>query len=186
MEKKILTPEERTKISENLALSYYNAYNKKAVKDGATYNDCWKFSKGATYWSPYFGKETINLDHCVISVADSSSMEALSYSVEFNDWGPLDFDYWATPEGVAWKTHFGGYRKNDGVMMEFFAYSYLDVNDYGEITHWETHVNSDYDRFLDIAIGTHGPFSDSNAYMEAVSKKLNAAGMDLSSVIHEK
>lgn len=183
MKNKILTPDECTKISENLALSYYNAYNKKAVKDGATYED-WKFAKGATYWSPYFGNEMIDLEHCAIPVIDSASMEALSYSVEFNDWSPLDFDYWATPSGVAWKTHFGGYRKSDGVMMDFFAYSYLNVNDYGEITHWETHVNSDYDRFLKVAIGTHGPFSDSNVYMEAVTRKLKASGIDFSTVIH--
>ncbi|HAH60529.1 MAG TPA: hypothetical protein DCL73_00360 [Treponema sp.] len=69
--------------------------------------------------------------------------------------------------------------------MDFFAYSYLDVNDYGEITHWETHVNSAYDRFLDVAIGTHGPFPGPDAYMAAVNKKLNAAGIDFLSVIHK-
>ncbi len=185
MGNKILTPDECTKISAALALSYYNAYNKKIVKDGSTYAGDWKFAKGATYWSPYFGNKMINLELCAIPVADSASMEALSYSAEFNNWGPLDFNYWATPSGVAWKTHFGGYRKSDGVMMDFFAYSYLDVNDYGEITHWETHVNSAYDRFLDVAIGTHGPFPGPDAYMAAVNKKLNAAGIDFLSVIHK-
>ena len=41
------------------------------------------------------------------------------------------------------------HRKKDDVFMDFFAYSYIKTNEYGEITHWETHVNSDYNDFLD-------------------------------------
>lgn len=71
--------------------------------------------------------------------------------------------------------------------MDFFAYSYIRTNEYGEITHWETHVNSDYNDFLDVAIGEHGPYRNgSDAYMEAVTRKLKSAGIDLAALAHKR
>ena len=37
--------------SKAIAESYYHAYDKKAVKDGAVY-DVWAFAPHAEYWSP--------------------------------------------------------------------------------------------------------------------------------------
>ncbi len=113
-------------------------------------------------------------------------MEALSYSVEFDNWAPVDFEKFPSVEGVAWKTHFGGYRKKDGVFMDFFAYSFIRTNEYGEITHWETHVNAAYNDFLDVAIGEHGPYTDANVYMAAVMKKLASARIDLRALMHKE
>lgn len=124
MSKTILTNEQRLSLNKSLAESYFAAYDKKAVKDGATY-DNWKFAENADYWSPYFGNGTINLSTNPISVEDSATMEALSYSVEFPDWAPIDFECWPAVEGVAWKSHFGGHRKDNGEFMDFFAYSYI-------------------------------------------------------------
>ena len=94
-------------------------------------------------------------------------MEALSYSVEFEGWGPIDFESFPSIEGVAWKTHFGAKRKSDGEFKDFFAYSFIRTNEYGEIIHWETHVNSGYNDFLDATIGEHGPYNDANLYIES-------------------
>lgn len=58
-----------------------------------------------------FGNNMIDLETNPISVEDSATMEALSYSVEFDDWKPIDFECFPGIEGVAWKTHFGGMRK---------------------------------------------------------------------------
>lgn len=69
--------------------------------------------------------------------------------------------------------------------MEFFSYSYIRINDYGEITHWETHVNKQYDDFLDVAIGAHGPFKGEVEYMEVVCRKLKSAGIDLEKIKHQ-
>lgn len=182
--KKKLDEKERTALTRRLAESYIAAYDKKAVKDGATYDD-WVFASDATYWSPYFGNEMIDLSVNPMSVADAATFEAKSYSVEFKDWGPLDFECFPTPDGVAWKSHFGGHRRRDNVLMDFFAYSFLHINEYGEITHWETHVNPDYNDFLDVAIGAHGPFKNgAHEYMAAVVKKLESAGIDLKSLQH--
>ena len=75
----------------------------------------------------------------------------------------------------------------DDVFMDFFAYSYIHTNEYGEITHWETHVNSDYNDFLDVAIGEHGPYKESaDDYMRAVMLKLASGGIDLQSIMHKK
>ena len=54
MEKKILTDTERIEKNRRIAEAYYAAYDRKAVKDGATYAD-WVYASHATYWSPYFG-----------------------------------------------------------------------------------------------------------------------------------
>lgn len=181
--KKILTNEERIANNKAIAESYYHAYDKKAVKDGAVY-DTWKYAPHAEYWSPYFGNNMIDLQENPISVEDSATMEALSYSVEFDDWKPINFESFPGIEGVAWKTHFGATRKKDGVFMDFFAYSFIRTNEYGEITHWETHVNSNYNDFLDVAIGEHGPYDDADKYMAAVMKKLKSAGIDLAALMH--
>ena len=185
-EKRVLTDRERYENNAKIAQSYYSAYDKKAVKDGAVY-DAWVYASRAEYWSPYFGNGMIDLETNPISVEDSATMEALSYSIEFSDWGPIDFESFPSIEGVAWKTHFGGHRKSDGVFMDFFAYSYIRTNEYGEITHWETHVNSDYNDFLDVAIGEHGPYKDTaDRYMAAVMKKLASGGIDLAALMHKK
>ncbi len=185
-ERRVLTDMERIERNRRIAMAYYSAYDKHAVKDGATYDD-WVYASHADYWSPYFGNGTIDLETVPISVEDSATMEALSYSIEFSDWGPVDFECFPSIEGVAWKTHFGGHRRKDGVFMDFFAYSYIRTNEYGEITHWETHVNSDYNDFLDVAIGEHGPYRNgSDAYMEAVTRKLKSAGIDLAALAHKR
>ncbi len=184
-EKRKLSEIERIARNKQIAEAYYSAYDKKAVKDGATY-ESWVFARHAEYWSPYFGSDMIDLELHPISVEDAATMEALSYSVEFKDWGPIDFECFPGIEGVAWKTHFGGHRKSDDVFMDFFAYSFIRTDDYGEITHWETHVNGDYNDFLDVAIGEHGPYRNgSDPYMEAVMKKLKSAGIDIAAIMHK-
>lgn len=170
---------EHIRFNERLALSYRDAYKTNSVRNHSIY-EAWKFAKGATYWSPYFGDEMIDLNKSPVSVADSAAFEALCYSIKFPDWGIIDFEYWAAPDGAAWKTHYGGHTK-DGVFKDFYAYSFIKTNADFEITHWETHVNAAYDDFLDIAIGTHGPFLDkggTSVYMQAVNKTLAEAGID--------
>ena len=58
--------------------------------------------------------------------------------------------------------------------MDFFAYSFIRTNEYGEITHWETHVNPAYNDFLDVAIGEHGPY-DCKFRLTGVPIPLSAA-----------
>nr|WP_090338828.1 hypothetical protein [Mycolicibacterium malmesburyense]CRL66832.1 hypothetical protein CPGR_00148 [Mycolicibacterium malmesburyense] len=41
-----------------------------------------------------------------------------------------------------------------------------------EITRWETHVNDEYNAFLDVAIGVHGPFHGTGEYLEALERRL--------------
>ena len=185
-EKRVLTDSERIETNKRIAEQYYLAYKEKAVKDGGTYAD-WVYASHAEYWSPYFGNGMIDLETNPISVEDSATMEALAYSIEFRDWAPIDFESFPTVEGAAWKTHFGGYRKKDDVFMDFFVYSFIRTNEYGEIKHWETHVNSDYNDFLDVAIGEHGPYRNgADQYMQAVMRKLSSAGIDLASLAHKK
>ena len=182
--KKSLTPEEKIARNRQIAQEYYKAYDKESVKNGASY-ESWVFAPHASYWSPYFGDEMIDLQTHPIRVDDAATMEALSYSIEFKDWKPVDFECFPSFDGVAWKTRFGARRRKDDVFMDFYVYSFVRTNDYGEITHWETHVNSDYSDFLQVAIGEHGPYRNgSDAYIQAVTRKLQSAGIDLSALMH--
>jgi len=178
-DKKKLTLEERIVLHRRMAESYHAAYAKKAVKEGETY-EAWKFADDAKYWSPYFGNHIIDLKTNPISVKDSATMEALAYSLKFPDWGPIEFKCWPSDNGFVMKTLFQGHMK-DGTEMRFFAYGFIETNEYGEIIRWETHVNGDeYGPFLDVAIGVHGPFKESAApYMEALGRALKAAGVNM-------
>ena len=64
--------------------------------------------------------------------------------------------------------------------MSFYSYGFVETNDQGEITRWETHVSEEYSAFLDVAIGVHGPFRESaDPYMEALTQTLQEADVSL-------
>lgn len=174
-----LTLEERIERHRRMADSYRRAYAERTVQDGEAY-EAWTFSEDATYWSPYFGSEVIPLSDHSISVQGSATMEAVAYSVKFDGWGPVDFSSWPSDSGFAMKTRFEGRRRSDGETMGFFAYGYVLTDELGRITRWETHVDRDYDAFLDEAIGVHGPFGGrADDYMEALARTLQRAGVEL-------
>jgi hypothetical protein len=153
------TLEDRIALHRRMAESYHTAYARKAVKDGATYEE-WKFADDAVYWSPYFGNELIQLSKHPVSVSTSATMEAKAYSLRFPDWGPVEFKCWPSDNGFVMKTLFEGHTQ-DGTTMSFYSYGFVETNDQGEITRWETHVSEEYSAFLDVAIGVHGPFRES-------------------------
>jgi hypothetical protein len=168
---------ERVALHQRMAESYRDAYGRHAVQEGDTYSE-WTFAPDAVYSSPYFGSEVIELATHPISVRQSATMEALAYSVTFEGWGPADFASWASDHGFAMKTRFEGRRRSDGVVMGFFAYGFVETNASGEITSWQTHVSREYDDFLDVAIGLHGPFDGrADDYMEALGRTLANAGL---------
>ncbi len=178
-----MTLEERLEHHRKMAESYHLAYVKQDVQDGATYDE-WKFAPHATYWSPYFGDNVIDLSENPMSVQQSATMEATSYGVTLPDWTPLDFKCWASEDGFVMQSHFGGHDK-DGVLHDFYAYGFVNTNEKDEITHWETHVSPEYNDFLDFTLGVHGPFKHgAGEYMQAVGKRLAQAGMDLTVFKH--
>lgn len=169
--------EERLTRHRKMAESYYAAYQERTVEDGASYSE-WVFAPHAKYWSPYFGDNLIDLSEYPMSVRKSATMEAGTYCVTFPDWGPLGFKCWPSENGFVMQTHFGGHDR-EGKLWEFYAYGFVETNEAGEITRWETHVSPEYNDFLDRAIGIHGPFKEGpEPYMEAVAKKLREAGVD--------
>lgn len=169
---------ERINQHRKMAESYRDAYNEKAVKDGATYEE-WIFADSAVYWSPYFGDNLIELKNHPISVKDSATMEALTYSLTFQDWAPIGFKCWPSDNGFVMQTHFGGHT-NEGKFMDFYSYGFVETDEECRIIRWETHVSPEYNDFLDVAIGVHGPFKEGpEPYMEALGKKLAEAGIDI-------
>lgn len=101
---------------------------------------------------------------------------AKAYSLSFPDWKPASFNYWPSANGLVMKTRWEG-DTTDGAKMGFYSYSFLETNDNCEITRWETHVNDEYNAFLDIAIGEHGPFHGTTEYLVALERCLARAGV---------
>lgn len=179
LEKKKMSLEERIEHHRKMAESYHLAYQNQTVEAGATYDE-WKFAPHAIYWSPYFGDNLIDLSNYPMSVRQSATMEAATYCLTFPDWGPLDFKCWPSDNGFVMQSHFGGHDR-DGKLHDFYAYGFVETNGDGEITRWETHVSPEYNDFLDVAIGVHGPFKNGpEAYMAAVAKRMQEAGVDMS------
>lgn len=173
-----LTLEERISLHRRMAESYRNAYDNKAVKDGATYEE-WNFSDDALYWSPYFGDNVIELHSNPISVKASATLEAKVYSLTFPDWAPLEFKCFPSDHGFVMQTHFGGHQK-DGTLVDFYSYGFIETNEEGLINRWETHVSPEYNDFLDLAIGVHGPFKNGpEPYIEALTRKLKEADISI-------
>lgn len=174
-----MTLSERIERHRAMAESYHAAYLKKQVESGATYEE-WKFAPHASYWSPYFGDSMIDLETNPISVQRSATMEAATYCVTLPDWTILDFKCWPSDNGFVMQSHFGGHDRN-GVLHDFYAYGFVTTNENCEITRWETHVSPEYNDFLDVVLGTHGPYKNgADEYMNAVSKKMKEAGIRIS------
>lgn len=72
-----------------------------------------------------------------MSVCQSATMEADTYCLFLPDWGPLDFRCWPSDKGFVMQTHFGGHDKS-GKFWDFYAYGFVETNEWCEITRWET------------------------------------------------
>ncbi|MBN9634573.1 MAG: hypothetical protein J0H22_04975 [Actinobacteria bacterium] len=169
--------EERIAHHVRMAEAYRDAYLSQGVKEGAAFADAWKFAADGVYVSPYFtGDQVFPFSELPADTAKASTMEAKAYSLTFPDWKPASFNYWPADNGVVMKTRWEGHTK-DGVKMGFYSYSFIDTNDAGELVRWETHVNDEYNAFLDVAIGVHGPFHGTGEYVEALERVLAAAGV---------
>lgn len=172
-----MTLEERIAHHIRMAEAYRDAYLRQGVKDGEAFADTWKFAPDGVYVSPYFtGDEVFKLSEFPADTAKASTMEAKAYSLSFPDWKPADFAYWPADHGFVMKTRWEGHT-TDNVKMGFYSYSFVDTDEHGQITRWETHVNDEYNAFLDVAIGVHGPFHGTGEYLDALERRLAEAGV---------
>lgn len=169
--------EDHIALHTRMAKAYGDAYLRQGIQDGEAFVEVWKFADDAVYASPYFtGDQVYKLSEFPEESARASTMEAKVYSLRFPDWKPVDFKYWAADNGFVMKTRWQGHTK-DGVQMGFYSYSFVETNDDGEVTRWETHVNDEYSPFLDVAIGVHGPFHGTHEYTDALERRLKEEGV---------
>ena len=64
--------------------------------------------------------------------------------------------------------------------MGFYSIGFVETNDQGEITRWETHVDDyEYGPFLEVALGVRGPFHGTTAYIDALHRALEQAGVSV-------
>ena len=171
--------EERIAHHRRMAESYRNTYLRHGVQEGESY-EAWKFADDAVYSSPYFtGEHENRISEIGVSVASYATMEAKAYSFKFPDWKPADFKYWPAENGFVMKTRWEGHT-TEGRKMGFYSYGFVETNDEGEVTRWETHVNEEYSAFLDVAIGVRGPFLGNHTpYLEALKRVLEEHGVAL-------
>lgn len=170
--------EDRIELHNRMARAYGDAYLRQGVQDGEKFVDVWKFAADCMYASPYFtGDTAFLLSEFPEDSARASTMEAKVYSLRFPDWKPVDFKHWPGDNGFVMKTRWQGTNKDTGTVMGFYSYSFVDTNDAGEVTRWETHVNSEYSDFLDVAIGVHGPFHGTHEYTDALERRMKEEGV---------
>jgi hypothetical protein len=165
--------EDRIAMHRGMAESYGNSYKKREAKEGADKWASWNFADDAVYFSPYFtGGLLMPLRDFTadrsMDVSVFATMEARAYTGQFPDWGPVEFKYWPSDNGFVMKTLFQGHTK-DGKEYRFWAYGFIETNEQGLITRWETHVNGEeIGPFLEVAIGARGPFNGPTAYFQAL------------------
>ncbi|RUP01797.1 MAG: hypothetical protein EKK34_27340 [Mycobacterium sp.] len=168
--------QERIAHHGRMAEAYRDAYLRQGVQEGEAFAEAWTFAEDGVYVSPYFtGDQVFRFSEFPEDTARASTLEAKVYSLSFPDWKPSDFKYWPAANGLVMKTRWEGHT-TDGVQMGFYSYSFIETNDAGELTRWETHVNDEYNAFLDIAIGVHGPFQGTSEYVELLELRLAKSG----------
>lgn len=183
MAKTKLTLEQRVALHRRMAESYGNAYIAKRVGEGATYlesgqQEAWKFADDVVYSSPYWTQDKAHpFSKFPMPVHDYATIEARAYTVNVPDWGAVDFKCWPADNGFVMKLRWEGHKKKDGKKIGFYSYSFVETNEYGEVTRWETHVNKEYDDFLDVAIGEHGPYADHRPYIETLRRVCREGGL---------
>jgi hypothetical protein len=60
----------------------------------------------------------------------------------------------------------------------FYSIGFVDTNDQGQITRWETFPNDEeYGPFLELALGTRGPFKGATEYVDALVKTVEKHGL---------
>lgn len=170
--------EKRIDMHRQMAEDYYNGYDQETVEEGKAYAS-WKVAEGADYMSPYFTNfETIALVS-MEDIAQSATIEANAYRVRFTDWRPVEFMNWPSDHGFVMRTKFEGTDRCTGNTMSFYTHGFVETNENGEITHWETWPGSRYDAFLKTAIGRCGPWKDAAEYYGAIIEFLeNAASFE--------
>jgi hypothetical protein len=168
--------EERVDHHCRMAKAYRNAYLHQGVQDGEAY-EAWTFADDGVYASPYFtGDQVFAFKDFPSDTAQAATMEAKAYALTFPDWKPAGFNYWAAENGFVMKTRWQGTSK-DGTAMGFYSYSFVETNENGEVSRWETHVNDEYSPFLQVAIGVSGPFHGTGEYLDALRRCLDNAGV---------
>jgi hypothetical protein len=178
-------------------------------QEGGTYAK-WKFAKDAVLLQPEFcghddgthGITPVRFDmfttdptlkgksESMDMTAKAATMEGTAYAQSFPDWKPVDFQVYPSDRGCAWRTRWEGYTRNatksdgtkipDGTKMGFYTFSYIDINDEGEITRWETQNNGEYSDFLDVVVHQRPPFKLKGfEYMAALARTLKEHGIEI-------
>ena len=164
-----------------MAEGYHAAYERQHERKEAIYSKEWTFADEAVYFSVYFtGGRAVPIGELSkshgMSMTDAAALEAKAYSAALPDWGPVEFKCWPSENGFVMRTRFGGHTKA-GVMMSFHMMDFVETNELGQITYWETFCDGEeFGPVAELAIGVRGPFPDAFTYWGALEKRLRELG----------
>jgi hypothetical protein len=139
--------EERLAHQRGMAEAYRDAYLHQGVQNGEAFADAWKFADDAVYVSPYFTGDQ------VFKFSEFPEDTARASTMEAKVYS-LNFPDWKPADFKYWPAE-------NGVVMK---------------TPWKGHSN-EYNAFLDVAIGVHGPFHGTGEYVEVLELCLKRAGV---------
>ena len=160
-----------------MAEGYHAAYERQHERKNATYSKEWSFADDAVYFSLYFtGGKAVSIGELSksngMSMTDGATLEAKAYSAVLPDWGPVEFKCWPSENGFAMRSRFAGHTK-DRIMMGFHMIDFVETNDLGQITYWETFCDGEeFGPVAELALGVRGPFRDVFTYWGALHKRL--------------
>ena len=142
--------EERITLHRRMAEAYRDAYIGHDVHEGGSY-DGWEFADDAVlHVAALHGRRghPVRREPRASGAAACATMEAKAYAVTFADWGPVEFKCSPADNGFVMRTRWEGHTK-DGAKMGFYSIGFVDTNDQGQITRWETFPNDEeYGPFL--------------------------------------
>ena len=182
MERTHMKLEDRIALHRRMAEGYHAAYEHQHDRKDATYSEEWKFADNAVYYSLYFtGGKALSIGELSkstgMSMTDGAALEAKAYSAVLPDWGPKEFKCWPSENGFVMRSRFAGHTK-DGVTMSFHMVDFVETNELGQITYWETFCDGEeFGPVAELAIGARGPFPDGFAYWGALGKRLKELGV---------
>jgi hypothetical protein len=164
--------QERIALHRRLAEGYHEAYLRRAERGAVIYPPEWQLADDAIYWSSYFGTAPLKQFHrqAGTTQSESASKEADVYAAQLPDFGPVEFMCFPSEQGFMTRTLFVGHTRG-GKRMSFYALDVVLTNEAGQITRWETFVDSaEFGDILELCTGVRGPFKDFHQYRQALTR----------------
>jgi hypothetical protein len=173
-----MTRDEKIALHRRMVEGYEEGFAKRVEREGhLDFGPDWKFAPDAVYVSEYFsGGIPAPIGANANFANEAAHREFLVYRRVVPDQVPVHFMMWSAENGVAWRTRFEAHIP-DGSKVAFHMIDFIDTNDDGLITRWETFCDGEeFGPVVELATGVRGPFENYAAYWAALERRLAELG----------